>query len=409
MSVSAMLDTDGKLRFDLTVPGFDHDPFPVYSYMRENEPVYWWEEGNAWIVTRYDDVVQTLRDPRFSVEFRWYGPAHLPDEQLTEHHLLTKYGIFWMPNDEHNRLRGVMAPHFTSKAIAGMREKIESLAGEILSKADGASRYDIVEDFTVNYQVQAVARILGIPGDRYKEFIRFASSILDAFYPALGAEAYDEKMSYLPHGVEMVRELIAESRAKPREGLLSNLANAEKNGVRLTEQELLSAIALVISAGSEPTRHLIAFTMWNLLRHPDQLAILKAEPGLLNNAIGEVGRYDSMGKLNFPRFPTEDLEMGGKQIKAGTPVYGVFASAMRDPEVFPDAGRFDIRRDLGRSLIWSEGLHNCMGRWIAQMIIEVGVTALFEKFPTAVLDGGPVYAPDTFFRKMVSLPLNIPG
>ncbi|MEW2033840.1 cytochrome P450 [Streptomyces roseifaciens] len=396
---------DGKFDFSLNAPGFDRDPFPVYSYMRAHEPVHWWGEGKAWIVTRYADVVQTLRDPRFSVEFRWYGPGDLRDEELTPHNLLTKYGIFWMPDSEHNRLRSVMAPHFSAKAVGRTKRRLEDLARRILSEAETLERYDIVQDFTLRYEAEAIALVLGIPGDRHKDFIRFASAILDAFYPTLDPDEFAERTSFLPTGVQMVRELIREARTNPREGLLSDLANAHGGGRPLTENELLSAVSLVISAGSEPTRHIIAFAIWNLLRHPDQLAVLRTEPGLLRNAIGEVGRFDGIGKLNFPRFPTEDLEIRGVRIGAGQPVYGVFTSAMRDPEVFVRADVFDIKRDLSRSLMWSVGLHNCMGRWIAQMAIEVAVSALLDRFSTFRCDGDPVYAPDTFFRKMVSLPV----
>jgi cytochrome P450 enzyme len=409
VSEPTAITSRSDFHFDPSAAGFDVDPWPTYAYLRENEPVFWWPEKHAWIVTRYDDVVMTLKDPRFSVEFRYYGPDELPDDQLSAHQMLTRYGMFWMPVETHNRVRATVAPLFRAAAIAAYREQVQQVFDDILSAAEGRAELDVVEDLVLGYPAQAITALLGIPGERRAEFLRFASSVLDAFYPSIDAADYDEKMSYLPHGVALVEELIEQDRAQPRGGLLTQLINARRNGESLSPKELLGMVGVIISAGSEPTRHLVSFTIYNLLRHPDQLRILRAEPHLLGNAVNEVGRYDSMGKLNFPRFPLEDLEIRGVTVRAGQPVFGVFASAQRDPEAFPDAHRFDIRRDPRLNLIWSTGLHNCLGHALAQMIVEVAVETFLRKFPEATLIGDPVYTRDTFFRKMVSLPVSLQG
>ncbi|MFB7867867.1 cytochrome P450 [Streptomyces sp. NPDC056069] len=393
--------------FDPNAPGFNEDPFPVWAYMRENTPVYWWEPAQGWIVTNYEDVLTTLTDPRFSVEFRFYGPAHLSDEQLTPHQRLTKYGIFWLPVEAHDRVRAITAPLFTPRAVEPLRAAVRTYVAELIDHIDGKPHCDLVSDFVLNYPVGAITRILGVPGDRRPEFLRFAQGVLDAFYPAIDKDAFDSKTSYLTDGLPLVQQLIDDARTHERPGLMSALANADKDGERLTPDELLSMVGVIISAGSEPTRHLVLGALYNLLRHRDQLDILKQEPELLPNAIGEVGRYDSMGKLNFPRFALEDLQIRGVPIKAGTPVFGVFSSALRDPEVFPDPERFDIRRDLHRTLLWSKGIHNCLGRPIAQMIAEEAIRAFIDRFPHAKLHSEPVYVADSFFRKMGSLTVDL--
>jgi cytochrome P450 enzyme len=395
--------------FDPSAVGFDVDPFPTYAYLRTHEPVFWWEQGQGWIVTRHEDVVTLLRDPRFSVAFRYYGPADLPDEQLNSHQLLTRYGMFWMDDDMHNRVRGTVAPLFRDKAIQAYQAKIQEVVDDLLRGADSRPDFDVVADFVLGYPAQAITAVLGIPTEQRAEFLRFASAILDAFYPAIDAAEYDERISFLPRGITLVQDLIEQCRNHPTPGLLTDLIHAERNGQPLAPKELLGMVSVVISAGSEPTRHLVSFTIFNLLRHPDQLRVLREEPHLLGNAIGEVGRYDSMGKLNFPRFPLEDVEIRGVKIKAGQPVFGVFASAQRDPDVFPDADRFDIRRDLRESLLWSTGLHNCLGHALAQLIVEVAVETFLRRFPAAALRGEPRYTQDTFFRKMVSLPVSLKG
>jgi len=149
----------------------------------------------------------------------------------------------------------------------------------------------------------------------------------------------------------------------------------------------------------------VTFAIRDLLLHPEQLALLRAEPGLLRNAVDEVGRYDSFGKLNLPRFPLEDVELRGVRIPKGQQIFGVFASATRDPEVFPDPDTFDIRRDQSKSLLYGDGPHVCLGTWFARLMAEAAVKALLRAFPAIKLAGPPVFTRNAFFRKIVSLPI----
>jgi cytochrome P450 enzyme len=395
--------------FDPNTPEFNFDPFPTLSYMRDNVPVYWWPQTHSWVVTRYEDVHLLLRDPRFSVELRHYenAPPELPDEQLSTHQLLARYGLFWMRAEDHVRVRRIASPLFTEGAVQLLKPAVQHVVDDALSGIDANTRFDIARDFTPQYPLQAITHILGIPEERREEFRLFGSAVIDAFYPGIGDEALAEKMSYLPEGVAMLEEIIKERRARPRDDFLSKLIHAEKNGDALTQRELVSMVALMISAGCEPPRHLINFTVLNLLKHPDQFKALRSEPGLLRNAVDEAGRYDSFGKLNLPRFPLTDVEIRGVKISKGQQIFGVFASALRDPEVFPDADRFDIRRDLSRSLLYGDGPHVCLGRAVARLIVETAIGTLVTRFPGMRLRGNPAFTGDTFFRKMTSMPLEL--
>jgi cytochrome P450 enzyme len=264
-----------------------------------------------------------------------------------------------------------------------------------------------VADFAALYPLRAITHVLGIPREKHARFIQFGSAVIDAFYPAISPEALREKMEFLPSGVAMLEEIMAERRARPRDDFFSKLILAEEQGERLTKAEVISMVALMISAGCEPPRHLVSFAMYDLLRHPEQLRILRAEPGLLRNAVNEVGRFDSFGKLNLPRFPLEDVEIRGVRIRKGQQVFGVFASALRDPEVFPDPDRFDVRRDQSRSVLYGDGPHVCLGTALARLMAEAAVGTLVQRFPDLKLAGAPVFTRNAFFRKMVSLPVKL--
>jgi cytochrome P450 enzyme len=396
-----------EFKLDPNAPEFDLDPFPTYKYMREHVPVYWWPEAQGWVCTRYQDVLTLLRDRRFSVELKdWeHGPADQPDERLTTHQVLAKHGLFWMAATDHLRVRRVLGPLFSPKVVDPLRREFEAVAEEMIAPLEGRRSFDLVADFTSRYPLRAITRVLGIPRDQQERFIQFGSAVIDAFYPAISPEALREKMEFLPTGVAMLEEIMAEKRRSPDDGFFSKMVHAEEQGERLTKQEVISQVALMISAGCEPPRHLVTFAIRDLLLHPDQLALLRAEPGLLRNAIDEVGRFDSFGKLNLPRFPLEDVELRGIRIPKGQQIFGVFASALRDPEVFPDPDVFDIRRDQSKSLLYGDGPHVCLGTWLAKLMAESAVKTLLRGFPALKLAGPPTFTRNAFFRKIVSLPI----
>lgn len=396
-----------EFKFDPNAPEFDEDPFPTYRYMRERVPVYWWAEAQGWVCTRYSDVMTLLRDKRFSVEVKdWeHGPAEQPDERLTTHQVLAKHGLFWMPSMDHHRVRRVLGPLFSPRAVEGLRREFEAVAEEMVAPLEGRAAFDLVTDFTSRYPLRAITRVLGIPRERQERFVQFGSAVIDAFYPAISPEALREKLEFLPTGVGMLEEIMAEKRRAPDDGFFSRMVHAEEGGERLTDKEVISQVALMISAGCEPPRHLVTFAIRDLLLHPEQLALLRAEPGLLRNAVDEAGRFDSFGKLNLPRFPLEDVEIRGVRIPKGQQVFGVFASALRDPEVFPDPDAFDIRRDQGKSVLYGDGPHVCLGTWLAKLMAESAVKTLLRTFPTLALAGPPAFTRNAFFRKIVSLPV----
>ncbi len=398
-----------EFKFDPNAPEFDIDPFPTYKYMRENLPVYWWPEGQGWVVTRYHDMLTLLKDRRYSVEVEhWeHGPPPQPDDRLTTHQRLAKHGLFWMPAQDHLRVRKVLGPLFTPKAVEYARREYQAVVDDVLAAVSGRDSMDIVGDFAAKYPLRAITQLLGIERDKQEKFIRFGSAVIDAFYPAISPEALREKMEFLPTGVAMLEEIMAERRKAPGDDFYSKLIHAEEQGERLTQAEIISTVALMISAGCEPPRHLISFAIYDLLRHPEQLELLRREPGLLRNAVDEVGRFDSFGKLNLPRFPLEDVELRGVPILKGQQIFGVFASALRDPEVFPDPDRFDICRDQSRSVLYGDGLHVCLGTWLARHMAEAAVGTLVQRFPKMKLAGPPVFTRNAFFRKMVSLPVRL--
>ena len=412
---SAPSGTRPRRLIDLSSPDLDSDPYPTYAWMRQHAPVYWWEAARCWVLTRYADVTTLLTDPRFTPEYQHYKtapPAGLPDEQLAQHQLLTKYGMFWMPRADHRRVRQIAASALASYGPTASSGLFESVADQILAVAAGQDPYDVAADFAWRFPLRAITSVLGIPAgiqDEFQHFPSYGTAVLGEFFQANSDDTVAQNMAFLPRAVQLLDELIKARRARPRDDLLSALANAERTGARLSNQELMAAVGLILSAGARPVRYHIGLVVLNLLKHPDQLQVLQQEPGLLDQAVHEVGRFDNFGKLSLPRFALEDVELRGFIIRKGQQVHASYTSAQRDPAAFPDPDRFDIRRDHSRSILFGYGRHVCMGRPLAQLMVATAARAFFGRFPAAKLCGEPQYARDTFFRKLSSLRVHLLG
>ncbi len=401
-----------NLDVDLSSPDLDSDPYPTYAKMRQYAPAYWWEPADSWVLTRYQDVVMMLTDPRFSPEYRHYktAPPGLPDAELAQYQLLTKYGMFWMASADHGRVRRIVAPVLASFGSADVSGLLEAIAGQLLSAAAGQDPYDVATDFAWRYPLRAITSMLGIPAEAQEEFRYFPSygtAVLGEFFQANSDEAFERNMAFLPRAVGMLNDLIEARRTQPCNDLLSALTHAEHAGEQLDNHELMAAAGLILSAASRPVRYLIGLVILNLLKHPGQLRLLQQDPRLLSPAIHEVGRFDNFGKLSLPRFALDDIVIHGVTIRKGQQVHGSYTSAQRDPDAFPDPDRFDIRRDLTGSILFGYGRHTCMGRRLAELTTAVAIRTFLARFPAARLCGEPQYARDTFFRKLSSLPVHL--
>ncbi|WP_344277866.1 cytochrome P450 [Amycolatopsis albidoflavus] len=398
-----------EFAFDPNDPEFDVDPNPTWDHLRENDPVHWWPAAHGWVVTRYDDVVTVLTDRRFSTELSHYPkmPLDLPDDLLASHRLLARHGLFWVPLADHRRIRSVLAPLFTAGAVEAYRPLVETVADDVLSPLEGSARLDLAAQVTTGLPLEMTMNLLGMPRRRHTEFRLFGGAIVDLFYPGISQVAVEEKAAHMPRGLALLDELLDERQAAPGDDLLSRMLHAQHNGETLTRDEVRSMVALLMSTASEPVGHLINVAMVNLLRHPEAMAEVRADASLIPAAVDEAYRYDGFGKLNLPRFPLEDVELSGVRIGKGQQVFGVFASASRDERAFPDAAVFDIHRDNRKSLLFGDGPHVCLGRWLSKVVVETMIEKLVTRFPAMRLSGEPVYTQNTFFRKMVSVPVEV--
>jgi cytochrome P450 len=396
--------------FDLTSPEFIADPYPAYRHMREQMPVCRDEKSAAWIVTRYADVYPLLRDKRLSSDQVSAFMGRLPADQQAAlaplRDILTNRVTF-TDNPVHHRIRGLMQIAFTPRQVEKMRPVIEAEVNQLLDRVQPAGRADLVADLADPLPSHVICEMLGLPpGDR----ARF-KGWTDDIYAFLGLSPVplaDRAATAVKSAVQLkayLAGLFAEIRRRPRDDLLSALVAAEERGDRLSDTELYSNVVSLINASHETTTNLIANTILTLLRNPDQLAKLRANPGLIEGVVEEGLRYESPIQI-LARVAVEDMTLGGVTIRRGERVGLAIGSANRDPGLCPDPDRFDVTRGELKHVAFGGGPHFCLGAALGRLEGQIAIAAVVRRFPNLRLTGAELrWRPFPIFRGLTALPV----
>jgi len=386
------------------LPEFHANPYPFYRRLREEDPVHASPFG-AWILTRYDDAVMVLRDPRFGRE----GMADLLEARLgiggdpTD----TRDMLFRDPPD-HTRLRALVSRAFTPRVVEAMRPHIQDIVDGLLDRLEAGHGMDVIEDLAYPLPVTVICEMLGVPTADQDVFRQWSADIARS----LDAAILPADSEVIPRGREArialrayLRSLIATRRRNPRADLLSALIAVEEEGSKLSEGELVSTCALLLIAGHETTVNLIGNGVLALLRHPDQLRALADDPTLIQSAVEELLRYDGPVQRTG-RMATADVEIGGKQIPKGSVVVAAIGAANRDPAHFPDPERLDITRRDNRHIAFGFGIHFCLGAPLARIEGQVAIGTLLRRVPALKLvSDTPVWRESSVLRGLKTLPV----
>ena len=367
---------ESGVAYDLTSAEVREDPYPTYHALRRIDPVHRLRLVDAWVLTRYRDVEAVLRD------HRRFGNAGRILVQTVPLSLLD------LDPPEHTRLRALVSKAFTPKAVAMLRTHIEETTAHLLDAVAGTDRFDLIAALAYPLPVTIIAEMLGVrPRDRDR-FEEWSNSLALSVDPLVSRGQVDRIRNAAEEAYAYFETIIDERRRRPREDLVSALLAAEEEGDRLTHEELLSAMLLILMAGFETTRNLIGNGMLALLRNPHQMQRLRRDRELLDPAIDELLRYDSPGQLNGRR-AREDVELGGKRIRAGDVVIAVIGAANRDPEVFDDPDALDIGRREQSHLSFGRGIHYCLGAALAVMEARIVFAAVLDRFASIRLAAEP--------------------
>ncbi|UBU18219.1 cytochrome P450 [Nonomuraea gerenzanensis] len=355
-------------------PGCPFDPPKELIEAREHGPIsrFPFPDGHqGWIVTGYDLARSILADPRFSSR-----------RELMKHHPTVDYGDIEVPpappgefllmdEPQHGRYRKPLVGKFTVRRMRLLTERVEQITAEHLDAMEKAGpTADLVTAFAKPIPAVVICELLGVP---YEDRGFFQENI-DTF---LGGEASDEEVGAAYVATQQyLAGLVAAKRADPTDDVLSDLTDSD-----LTDEELQGMALILLSAGFDTTANMLALGTFALLRNPDQLAALRTDPSLTDQAVEELLRYLTVAKQFF-RVALEDVELAGHTITAGTTVIISLNTANRDPDRFTDPHALDIHRQDGGHLAFSHGIHQCLGQQLARVELRVALPALLDRFPT---------------------------
>ncbi|GGK97566.1 cytochrome P450 [Sphaerisporangium melleum] len=382
---------------NLMDPALMQDPFGGFARIREEGPLV---KGSlargtdpVWLVTRYEDVKQVLGDTRFVND-----PASVPGKEVGDirEQVIAARGIdpdlapyildsiLDADGADHLRLRRLVSREFTARRVLDLRPRMAEITESLLDRLDHET--DLIENFAYPLPITVICELVGVPEEDRPTWREQGKAMMTMAPGAMNAP--------LREIIELTRSLIGRRRAEPGGDLLSALIRThDEDGDRLSDLELITMVLTLILAGHETTAHLIGNGTLALLTHPDQLDLVKKDPGLWPRAVHELMRWCGPVHGTRMRYAAEDVEIGGQTIKKGESVVAILVSANLDPRRFDDAERLDVTReqDSRREVHvgFGHGLHYCLGAALARTEAEIAFNALFRRFPGLALAGEP--------------------
>lgn len=396
---------------ELASPQFKADPYPFYARLRQKAPMYRTtvhvpEKRTAWLVTRYDDVVSVLRDARFAKD---RTRATAPGERV---------GATWIPGPlkpftrnmldldapDHTRLRALVQKAFTPRLVEQLRARIQHLADTLLERAFSQAHIDLVSAYALPIPITVIADLLGIPEKDRRQFHRWSGRLVAVSSPRDALTAIPAAWMFLRY----LKRLIAWRRTQSGDDLLGALLQVEEAGDRLSQDELLAMLLLLLIAGHETTVNLIASGTLALLQHPEQLAQLRRDPTLIQSAIEELLRFVAPVEIATERYAIDDMVLFGENVRRRDLVLAVLASANRDARRFPQPDDLDITRSPNPHVSFGQGAHYCLGSPLARLEGQIAIGTLIQRVPNLRLAAPPEslrWRRSLFLRGLERLPV----
>jgi len=396
---------------DVASPEFKANPYNFYAQLRAHAPVHRMESLKGepgWLITRYDDVVMVLTDERFVKNRR---NARTPEESRREP-WFRKLRVFKsleqnmldLDPPDHTRLRALVGKAFTPGLIEQLRTRIHRLTEELLDKVQDRGSMDLISDYALPLPTTIIAEILGVPVEDRHKFHRWSNAMTRVSSPWGMLMAIPSALAFFRY----IRSIIVKRRANSQDDLVSALIRAEEAGDKLSEDELVAMVFLLLVAGHETTVNLIGNSMLALLEHPEQMKKLRNDPELVRPAIEELLRFTSPVEMATERYAREDVTIADVSIPRGSVVFAVIASANRDQRHFTNPDTLDIAREPNRHLSFGLGPHYCLGAPLARLEGQIAINTLLHRIPDlrlAVKQSSLRWRPGLVLRGLRSLPM----
>jgi cytochrome P450 len=368
-------------------PQMIENPHPVFALLRANAPVAKVGPTGEWVVTRYEDIVNVLKNPEiFSsstdfIEFR----KMVEGERLALEAPPNELGMVMTDPPDHTRLRKLVSGVFTPRSIARLEDRVKQITGDLIDQILKKDAFDVMEDLAIPLPVTVIAEVLGIDPARRADFKRWSDDTISI--ESVGIPQTEEQIERLIQSrrafIAFFRGMIEDRRASPRDDLISDLVRAEVESDKLTADEVFSMLTLLLIAGNETTTNLIGNGVHLLLEHPEVERKLREDPSRIPAFIEEVLRFESPVTL-VVRKPIRDVTIAGVAVPKDDRILCILASGNRDSAQFPDPDRFDIDREARGHLTFGHGIHFCVGAPLSRLEGAIAFEQILRRLPPFV-------------------------
>jgi cytochrome P450 len=376
-----------SLTFDPGAPAFLRDPYPDLNRVRERARVFHDAGRGRWFLTRHEDVRSCLREKRLGRNFRHVlspDDVGVPplDPQWQAFWDSERWSLLWLEPPDHTRLRKLVAAAFTPRSVESLREPAHELAALLLEPLAEAGEMELLYDYAQPYSIAVICRMLGVPLDRHRDLLEWSHRMVKMYEFDVPDEAAAAANQAAAEFQDYVRELIRERRARPRDDMVTALAEAEVDGARLSDDEIVSTVIVLLNAGHEATVNTLGNGTLAFARQPEQWRRVVSGEVAPQTALEEMIRFDPPLQL-FERWVlADDFSIGDVPIPLGAKIAMLFGAANRDPRVFENPDEFDVGRpNAGQHIGFGGGIHVCIGAPLARVELEASVAALRRYWP----------------------------
>ncbi len=390
------------------------DPFPAYKRLQTEDPVHWSPVLKSWVVTRYADVRSVLLHDAMSVSKLNAFYKSLPPDDAARMRDIVHYLNLWVAFQDppqHTRMRMILRKAFMASSFNNMTSDITNIVDYLLDDLSGRNRIDFIADFALRVPAYVIMDLLGVPRAMLSEIKAWADDM--AVFIA-GARNANDKYTRAERGCRKMagyfRELIIERQKNKQRGFLTDLINANENGDKLSDDELVATCILVLFAGHETTTNLIGNSLLTLLKHPVHFAEFKDTPEKTDTACEEIMRFDGPSN-GIVRTVTTDHQLGDKTLRAGDRVYVMLNAANRDPAVFDQPDTLNLARKPNRHLVFGTGIHTCLGVQLARQEGRIALRSFADRFPdVSLINAEPPQWQDAMVpRGLKTMPVYLTG
>ncbi|MDH6623220.1 cytochrome P450 [Streptomyces sp. LBL] len=388
-------------------PKMRSDPYPFYARLREAEPVHQTPFG-FWVVSGYDEAAALLRDPRLTSEFhrdaKWAEHRGGWESPVVKD---TRRWMLMLDGRAHRRIRSLVNPVFSAGSIQKMRPQISEILTKVLDHMGAGEGIDLIDSLALPLPVTVICGLVGLPVEDRDQCRQWTEAIGHVVDPALDEVTQKAMNQAVLEFRSYIAEHLAKRRTDPQDDILTRLMLAEVDGERLTDDEIIGNVLLLFNAGHETTVNLIGNGMLALLRHPEQLQILRNNPDLIEEGVDEFVRYDAPVQL-VARITTADVTVGGKTIPSGSKLMILLGAANRDPRRYSNPDSLDVSRTDIKPLAFGGGPHYCIGALLGKLEGRLVFRELLRRYKSVSLTTEDVvWRPHVNFRGLSELRVNL--